>query len=147
MKANPSIEELFHIGRSSFVVIFSLTNLFVDSIKFTSTDFNSSKKEYNITVSGNRYNPVLDVYLNVIIGDNLLVPFIDYAVVTEGSNTVLKLKNAPPSDARSYIASIEAPISSFGSGATAVGQIGATGNLSGIKVKNGGCNYRIEYPP
>ena len=130
--------------------IFYLKGFLQDPIQIVddiSTDFNSSKKEYNITVSGNRYNPVLDVYLNVIIGDNLLVPFIDYAVVTEGSNTVLKLKNAPPSDARSYIASIEAPISSFGSGATAVGQIGATGNLSGIKVKNGGSNYRIEYPP
>ena len=130
--------------------IFYLKGFLQDPIQLVdgiASQFNSSNKEYNITVSGNRYNPVLDVYLNVIIGDNLLVPFIDYSVVTEGLNTVLKLKNAPASDARAYIASIEAPISSFGSGATAVAQIGADGDLSGIKVKNGGSNYRIQYPP
>ena len=116
----------------------------VDNI---SSLFNSSRTEFPLEVSGVNYNPVLQVYLNVVINDNLLVPYKDFSIINRDGQYFIKMKVAPPSQARSYIGSVEAPISSFGSGATAIAQINNNGNLTGIKVKSGGTNYRLQYPP
>jgi len=130
--------------------IFYLKGFLQDAIQVlddVSSQFNSAKKEFLIQTNGVKYNPVLDVYLNIIIGDKLLVPFVDFTIVSDGINNILKLTSAPTPDQGIYIASIEAPISSFGSGASAVAQIATNGELSGIRVKSGGSNYRIQYPP
>jgi hypothetical protein len=130
--------------------VFYLKGFLQDSIQEVdniSSLFNSSRTEFPLEVSGVNYNPVLQVYLNVVINDNLLVPYKDFSVINRNGQYFLKLKVAPPSQARAYIGSVEAPISSFGSGATAIAQINNNGNLTGIKVKSGGTNYRLQYPP
>ena len=129
--------------------IFYLKGFLQDSIRVLdpiNSNFNSSNTEFNLTSGNFKYVPVLTVYLQVIIADKLLIPYIDYSVVNDGTNEILKLKTAPASDDRVYIGSIEAPITSFGTGASAVAQI-TNGKLSGIKVKGGGKDYRLTNPP
>ncbi|AIX20959.1 structural protein [Synechococcus phage ACG-2014d] len=130
--------------------IFYLKGFLQDPIEVLddiSSQFNSAVTEFIVLNNGIKYNPVLDIYLNIIVGGRLLTPFIDFTLVSDGVNNILKFKTAPTADQGVYIASVEAPISSFGSGASAVAQIGSTGELSGILVKSGGSNYRIQYPP
>ncbi len=119
----------------------------VQEIDSINTLFNSARVEFPLEVSGVNYNPVLQVYLNVIINDELLVPYDDFSVINRDGVYSLKLKTAPPAQARAYIGSVEAPISSFGSGAVAIAQVGNDGSLTGIKVKSGGTDYRLQYPP
>ena len=119
----------------------------IEEVDNINTLFNSSRTEFPLEVDGVKYNPVLQVYLNVIINDELLVPFKDFSVINRNDTYFLKLKNAPPAQARAYIGSVEAPISSFGTGAAAIAQVSTDGSLSGIKVKSGGSNYRLQYPP
>ena len=119
----------------------------IEAVDNINTLFNSSRTEFPLEVDDVNYNPVLQVYLNVIINDELLVPFKDFSVINRNGAYFLKLKNAPPAQARAYIGSVEAPISSFGTGAAAIAQVSNDGSLSGIKVKSGGSNYRLQYPP
>ena len=130
--------------------IFYLKGFLQDSVQVLdpiASQFNSSKTEFDLEKSEVSYTPVLTVYLNVIIGDKLLIPYVDYSVVSDGLKQTLKLKTAPSADERAYLGSIEAPITSFGTGATAVAQIDNAGKLSGIKVKKGGKDYRLTNPP
>ena len=68
----------------------------IEEVDNINTLFNSARTEFPLEVDDVNYNPVLQVYLNVIINDELLVPFTDFSVINRDGAYFLKLKNAPP---------------------------------------------------
>ena len=115
----------------------------LDSIQ---SQFDGNKREFDLTTTvgavTNAYRPVLTEYTIVIREDQLLVPNVDYSIY----NTSIIFKTAPASADTCYIASLEAPIPSFGSGASAIAEV-EDGAISRILVKNPGTGYRIQNPP
>jgi len=111
----------------------------LDSI---ASQFDGNKKLFDLKLSNVAYTPVITEYTLLTISDKLLIPNVDYSIY----GSTLILKTAPPQYATCNIRSIEAPIPSFGSGATAVPQID-NGQLVKILPKTYGTGYVTTNPP
>ena len=123
---------------------FSQNNIItLDSIQ---SQFDGNKKEFDLTTSAGvvatPYKPVLSEYTIVIREDQLLIPNIDYSIY----DSRIIFKTGPGAGDTCYIASLEAPVPSFGTGASAIAEV-ENGAISRILVKNPGTGYRIENPP
>ena len=136
-QANDSIED---------TQIIYLKGFFQDTIKVLSdisSQFNGSKKTFSLKEGLVEYKPILTEYTVVILNNQLLIPKEDYNINEDS----IIFKVAPSATSKCHIRSIEAPILSYGSGAAGVAQISEDGAITGIKVKSGGSDYKLEYPP
>ena len=123
-----------------------LKGFFQDTIQVIDnldSQFDGTKKTFNITVNDFSYSPILTEYTMVVLNNELLEPKVDYNI---NGDTII-FTNPPALGSKANVRSIEAPILSYGSGATGVAQISDTGEITGIKVSDGGSNYKLEYPP
>ena len=115
----------------------------INTLDVLDASFDGTTKTFPLTLQGFSYTPILTEYTVVIKDGVLLTPKVDYNI---NDNKVI-FKVPPAFGSRVNIRSIEAPILSYGSGAAGVAQISEDGSISGIKVKSGGTNYKLEYPP
>ena len=132
------------------VSIFYLKGFSQDPIVVTDSiqaQFDSSEKVFDLSttvgVVTNPYTPVISEYTIVVYDGTLLVPNVDYSIY----ESQIIFKSSPASGRSLHFRSIEAPIPSFGSGASAIAKVSDAGNLDQILVKESGSGYRIENPP
>lgn len=105
--------------------------------------FNGSRKKFPLLYQNTSYNPILPEYTLVVKNGQTLIPNIDYSIFKDQ----IIFKVAPQQAEPCHIRSIEAPIPSGGTGASAVAKISETGSIQSILVKNGGKNYTSENRP
>ena len=108
-----------------------------------SNGFGEQKRQFTITKSGTRYEPVVDEYVLAVYDNRLLVPKVDFFI--DGDQFIFL--TAPLNGRYLSLYAIEAPIPSFGSGAVGYARISDTGTLSSISVNTNGTKYRFAYPP
>ena len=108
-----------------------------------SGSFGESKRQFTITRSGARYEPVADEYVLAIYDNRLLTPKVDFFL--DGDQFIFL--TAPLNGRFLSLYAIEAPIPSFGAGAVGYARISDTGTLTGIAISKNGTGYKSEYPP
>lgn len=135
------------ITETSIFYLKGFTQNAISTVNSIQSQFDGQKRKFSLVkpATGNltsAYEPVITEYTIVVIDGILLRANIDYSVY---KNTII-LKAAPAQYATCVIRSIEAPISSFGSGAVAVPKI-VDGIVSKILPKEYGSGYRPSNPP
>ena len=134
------------IGNTSIFYLKGFSQNTIIEIDSIQSNFDGTKREFPLLRSNgattNTYKPVLTEYTIVVKEDQLLVPNEDYSIF----DSTIIFKNAPTEFDSCYIASLEAPIPSFGSGASAIAEV-TDGSISRILSKSSGTGYKIENPP
>ena len=108
-----------------------------------SGSFGESKRQFTITRSGARYEPVADEYVLAVYDNRLLTPKVDFFL--DGDQFIFL--TAPLNGRFLSLYSIEAPIPSFGAGAVGYARINDSGQLTDISISKNGTGYKSEYPP
>ena len=109
-----------------------------------SPSFGDAKTEFKVTNNGLSYIPEVDEYIVAYYDHQLLIPKIDFVF----DKDVFIFRNIIPLKGRKLtLLSIEAPIPSFGTGASAYARVSDTGQLSSIVSNKTGSGYRFEFPP
>ena len=108
-----------------------------------SNSFGESKRQFTITRSGERYEPIVDEYVLAIYDNRLLTPKVDFFI--DGDQFIFL--TAPLNGRFLSLFAIEAPVPSFGSGAIGYARISDSGTLTDIVTNVTGSEYRFEYPP
>ena len=108
-----------------------------------SSSFGEGKTSFKLTRNSEKYEPTVDEYLIAVYDKRLLSPRVDFFI--DGDTFIFDV--APINGRTLSLYSIEAPIPSFGSGAKAFARVDNDGQLTSIKVEEGGSQYRFEYPP
>ena len=145
---SPRVRNSFdNVSDTSIFYLKGFTQNPITTVNSIQNQFDGQRKTFSLLrpVPGNltsAYEPVITEYTIVVVDDVLLRANIDYSIY---KNTII-LKTAPPEYATCFIRSIEAPIASFGTGASAVAKI-VNGEISKILPKNYGSGYRTSSPP
>ena len=108
-----------------------------------SNSFGESKRQFTITRSGERYEPIVDEYVLAIYDNRLLTPKVDFFI----DKDQFIFLTAPLNGRFLSLFAIEAPVPSFGSGAIGYARISDTGTLTDVVTNVTGSEYRFEYPP
>ena len=108
-----------------------------------SNGFGEGKTSFKLTRNGEKYEPTVDEYIIAVYDNRLLSPRVDFFI--DGDNFIFEV--APINGRFLSLYSIEAPIPSFGNNAKAYARVNDSGELTSIKVEEGGSQYRFEYPP
>jgi hypothetical protein len=109
-----------------------------------SPSFGDGVKEFKITNNSAAYIPDSDEYILAYYDNQLLVPKRDFVF----DKDLFIFRNFAPLSGRSLtLLSIEAPIPSFGSGASAYARIDDNGGLSSVKINETGSKYKFSNPP
>jgi YHYH protein len=112
-----------------------------DNIGTINTQIDPEKYDFQLKISGVDVEPASTSLIVCIIDGQLKIPLIDYSIY---NNTII-LEQFPVES--SYIAYINAPILSVGSGCKAISVVNDDGEVTEIIVKDGGSNYRIDNTP
>ena len=118
----------------------SQINVF-DNIGTINTQIDPEKYDFALKINGVDIEPASTSLVVVIVDGHLRQPIVDYTIY--GSTIVLK--EFPVTS--SYIAYINAPLLSVGTGCKAVSVVNNNGEVSEIIVKDGGSGYRIDNTP
>lgn len=108
-----------------------------------SNAFGEGKRQFSLTVSGEKYEPVVDEYVIAVYDNRLLTPKVDFFI----DKDQFVFLTAPINGRFLSLYAIEAPVPSFGSGASGFARVNETGGLSDIRVDSNGSGYIYEYPP
>ncbi len=109
-----------------------------------SASFGDGVKQFKITRNGETFVPEIDEYIVAYYDGQLLEPKVNYVF----DDDLLIFRNITPLKGRKLsLFYIDAPIPSFGSGASAHARIDDTGKLSEIRIDETGSSYRFDYPP
>lgn len=130
------------IGGTSILYLKGFTQSNIETLDSIQTGFNGNQRFFDLKLDGDPYIPVTTEYTIVTVAGDLLIPNVDYSIY----ESTLIFKNAPAQYAICSIRSIEAPIPSFGSGASAVPKV-ENGQVTRILPKDFGSGYLISNPP
>lgn len=109
-----------------------------------SPSFGDGVREFKVTNNSAAYIPDSDEYILAYYDNQLLVPKRDFVF----DKDLFIFRNFAPLSGRSLtLLSIEAPIPSFGSGASAYARIDDNGGLSSVKINETGSEYKFSNPP
>lgn len=108
-----------------------------------SNSFGDGKTEFKMTRNGISYEPIVDEFVIAVYDNTLLIPKVDFYI----DKDLFIFKTAPTNGRFLSIYSVEAPIPSFGSSASAFARVNENGEINNIVVSEFGTQYRYEYPP
>ena len=108
-----------------------------------SNSFGDGKTEFKMTRNGISYEPIVDEFVIAVYDNTLLIPKVDFYI----DKDLFIFKTAPTNGRFLSIYSVEAPVPSFGSSASAFARVNENGEIDNIVVSEFGTQYRYEYPP
>ena len=109
-----------------------------------SASFGDGQTEFKVTLSGEKFVPEVDEYILAYYDKRLLIPKQDFVF---DKDLIIFRSFVPLKGRKLDLFYIEAPIPSFGSGASAYARVNDSGQVSSIAINESGKNYRFEYPP
>ena len=108
-----------------------------------SNSFGDSKTEFKMTINGVSYEPIVDEFVIAVYDNRLLIPKVDFFI----DKDIFVFNEAPINGRFLSLYSVEAPIPTFGSSASAFARVNESGQITNIVVSEYGTQYRYEYPP